>query len=43
MVDMAHMGYVDEVIFGREVVERIPQLAREWIIALSDLTNKSEK
>jgi hypothetical protein len=31
MVDMAHMGYVDEVIFGREVVERVPTLAREWV------------
>ena len=30
MVDMLHMGYVDEVIFGKEVVDRIPILAKEW-------------
>jgi len=28
--DMLHMGYVDEVLFGREVVERLPGLARQW-------------
>ena len=31
MVDMVHMGYVDEVLFGYEVVERIPALAAEWL------------
>lgn len=30
MIDMLHMGYVDEVIFGKEVVSRIPVLAKEW-------------
>ena len=30
IIDMLHMGYVDEVIFGREVTERIPALVREW-------------
>ena len=30
IVDMLHMGYVDEVLFGREVVERIPVLVRAW-------------
>ncbi len=30
IIDMLHMGYVDEVIFGREVLTRLPQLAREW-------------
>jgi len=30
MIDMLHMGYVDEVVFGREVLTRIPELAREW-------------
>lgn len=30
LIDMLHMGYVDEVIFGREVVARIPELATEW-------------
>lgn len=31
IVDMLHMGYVDEVLFGCEVVERIPELAAEWV------------
>jgi len=30
MIDMLHMGYVDEVIFGREVTTRIPLIAKEW-------------
>lgn len=30
LVDMLHMGYVDEVLFGYEVIERLPALAREW-------------
>ena len=30
MIDMLHMGYVDEVIFGREVLTRLPELASEW-------------
>lgn len=30
MIDMLHMGYVDEIVFGREVLTRLPQLAAEW-------------
>jgi len=30
MVDMLHMEYVDEVLFGREVLERLPKIALEW-------------
>jgi len=30
IIDMLHMGFVDEVIFGREVLTRVPELAREW-------------
>lgn len=30
MIDMLHMGYVDEVVFGREVLTRLPELAKEW-------------
>lgn len=41
MVDMAHMGYVDEVIFGREVIERIPVLAREWVSALPEAQSRA--
>jgi len=31
IVDMLHMSYVDEVLFGREVVQRIPHLTAEWL------------
>lgn len=31
IVDMLHLGYVDEVLFGREVVERLPSLVQEWV------------
>ncbi len=31
IMDMLHMGYVDEVLFGDEVVERLPSLVREWV------------
>lgn len=30
IIDMLHMGYLDEVLFGREVVKRMPELAGEW-------------
>jgi len=30
MIDLLHMGFVDEVIFGREVLTRLPDVAREW-------------
>ncbi|MCR4299438.1 MAG: hypothetical protein NUV75_11950 [Gallionella sp.] len=30
MIDMLHMGYVDEIVFGREVLTRLPELAVEW-------------
>lgn len=30
IIDMLHMGYLDEVLFGREIVDRLPILAREW-------------
>ncbi|WP_428114734.1 DUF7687 domain-containing protein [Candidatus Poriferisodalis sp.] len=30
LVDLMHMGYVDEVIFGREILDRIPALVGEW-------------
>jgi hypothetical protein len=31
IVDMLHMGYVDEVLFGAEVVERLPSIVKEWV------------
>lgn len=34
IVDMLHMGYVDEVLFGREVVERLPVVVKGWVAEL---------
>ena len=31
LIDMLHMGYVDEVLFGREVVDRLPVIVRKWV------------
>jgi hypothetical protein len=31
IIDMLHMGYIDEVLFGREVIERLPELVNEWV------------
>jgi hypothetical protein len=33
IVDMLHMGYVDEVLFGSEVVDRLPSLVHGWVSA----------
>ena len=30
IIDMLHMGYVDEVLFGYEVVEELPRLVAQW-------------
>jgi len=32
IVDMLHMGYVDEVLFGYEVVEELPRIVKEWLV-----------
>lgn len=29
--DMLHMGYVDEVLFGREVITEMPRIVSEWV------------
>jgi hypothetical protein len=31
IIDMLHMGYVDEVLFGYEVFTKIPELVKEWV------------
>ncbi len=31
IVDMLHMGYVDEVLFGKEVVAELPRIVSEWV------------
>jgi hypothetical protein len=37
IIDMLHMGYIDEVLFGYEVIERLPSLVAEWV----ETVNKS--
>jgi hypothetical protein len=39
---MLHMGYVDEVLFGKEVVDRIPILVREWVKVARDRDRAKE-
>lgn len=39
ILDMLHMGYVDEVLFGYEVIERLPALVREWVKAYKKSKN----
>ena len=31
IIDMLHMGYVDEVLFGKEVATRLPIIVQEWV------------
>jgi hypothetical protein len=31
IIDMLHMGYIDEVLFGRETMDRLPELVKEWV------------
>ncbi len=39
IIDMLHMGYVDEVIVGREVITRLPELVPTWV----ELAKKSKQ
>lgn len=34
LIDTMHMGLVTEVIFGKEIVDRIPVLVKEWMAEL---------
>ena len=31
LIDLLHMGFVDEVLFGAEVMQRLPQLVARWV------------
>ena len=42
IIDMLHMGYVDEVIFGKEALHRIPKLVEEWNHRMSTSYRSSE-
>jgi hypothetical protein len=34
IIDMLHMGYVDDALFGHEVVDALPSIVTEWVGAL---------
>lgn len=38
IIDMLHMGYVDEVLFGYEVIERLPEIVKKWVVAQKETT-----
>ncbi|MCB9457655.1 MAG: hypothetical protein H6671_16845 [Anaerolineaceae bacterium] len=37
MIDILNMGYVDEILFGYEVVERLPQIVQGWVKQYEDM------
>jgi hypothetical protein len=41
LVDMLHMGYVDEVLFGSEVLESLPVIVKEWVSLAKEHANPS--
>src|SRR3989304_3301067 len=40
IIDMLHMGYIDEVMFGYEVIERLPDIVAEWVGIYQSRLNK---
>ena len=36
IIDMMHMGYLDEVLFGKETIERLPDLVASWVKILEE-------
>jgi len=40
IVDMLHMGYLDEVLFGYEVVERLLEIVKLWVSAAKAQSEK---
>lgn len=43
MVDMTHMGFVDEVLFGREVLTRLPLLVSRWVALLPEVKTRAHE
>ena len=41
MFDMLHMGYADEILFGREVVDEMPRIVTEWVEIYDELSKTS--
>lgn len=40
IIDMLHMGYLDEALFGYEIVERLPAIVDEWAKIAADRAPK---
>ena len=38
IIDMLYMGYVDEVLFGYETVERLPEIVEGWVATYKSRT-----
>lgn len=36
IIDLLHMGYVTEVVFGKEVLTEVPRIAKEWVQLYND-------
>jgi hypothetical protein len=43
IIDMLHMGYVDEALFGREIMDRLPALVKEWIAIAKKRQRRKKK
>ena len=42
LVDLLHMGYVDEVLFGYETVERLPELVKSWVESTTSTSRRRQ-
>jgi hypothetical protein len=42
ILDRLHMGYIAEVLFGREVVSEMPRIVREWVATAKMAANKAK-
>lgn len=42
IVDMLHMGLLDEALFGYEVVERMPTIVKQWVTVYRDREAKKQ-
>ena len=43
MVDIMNMGQVDEVLLGREILERVPELVKSWLAELPKSGTKTQQ
>lgn len=39
LIDILHMGYVDEILFGQEVIEKLPDIVKIWVSLLRNRTD----